>query len=139
MIRSVTIHLLMNYQNFKSQEELWQLLKTQQVISGQFLCGYDSQASYEIDCTDKIFKDCIIVKGSFVGTNFTRCIFDNVVFRETEFITVFKDCEFVDCIFSNVESGFTIENSKIQNFSQFSEEESMMEYHIKQMQEKAKK
>ena len=128
----------MYYQNFKSQSELWELLKSQQVISGQFLCTFDSQASYEIDCKDKIFKDCIIVKGDFVGTNFTRCIFDNVVFRETSFNTLFVECEFLDCIFSNV-NGFTLENSKINNFSQFSEEESMMEYRIKRMLEKAKK
>ena len=80
----------MRYQNFKTQEVLWELLKNSQSISGQFLCTYDSQAAYEIDCRDKIFKNCIIVRGSFIGTNFTRCTFDNVIFRETEFITVLK-------------------------------------------------
>lgn len=129
----------MRYQNFKTQEELWELLKSSQTISGQFLCGYDSQAAYEIDCRDKIFKNCIIVKGDFVGTNFTKCIFDNVVFRETAFNTVFQDCEFIQCIFSNVNTGFTVLNTKIDHFSQHFEEESMMDYYIEKMQEKAVK
>lgn len=129
----------MRYQDFKTQKELWRLLQNNQIISGKFLCDYDSLASYEIDCRNKIFKNCIIVKGHFSGTNFTECVFDNVVFRETEFITVFEDCEFIDCIFSNVYSGFTLENTKINCFSQYSEDESIMDYHIKQMQEKAVK
>ena len=129
----------MQYQNFQSLEDLHEMLENKQLITGKFLCKYDSQAFYDINCSDKIFKNCIIVKGSFLSTQFVRCIFDNVVFRETEFITCFIDCEFRDCIFSNVDSGFTMENTKVDNFSQFFEEERIMEYHIKRMEEKCLK
>lgn len=129
----------MIYQNFKTLANLQQTIENDKVITGEFLCEYDPEAFYGIPCEDKIFKDCIIVKGSFLSTNFIRCIFENVVFRETEFITRFTDCEFIDCIFSNVDSGFTMENTKIIRLSQFFEEEKEMIHHIEKMKERTSK
>ena len=63
-----------------------------------------------------------------------------MLFSEKQRLPLFlKNCEFVDCIFSNVDSGFTLENTKIGHFSQFFEEETAMDYHIKQMLERQQK
>lgn len=131
----------MLYQNFKTLADLQKIIETSQIITGQFLCEYDSQAFYAIDsaCIDKIFKNFVMVGGSFVSATFLRCTFDNVIFRKTEFITLFEDCEFKDCTFSNVDSGFTMKNVKIGEFHQFSEEEKLMEFNLKKMHEKALK
>jgi uncharacterized protein YjbI with pentapeptide repeats len=118
------------YENFQNIHALKEQINTQEVVSGLFLCDYDSQSFYDTPCREKTFQNCIIVRGSFIGTNFTKCQFINVVFRETEFETCFVDCIMKDCIFSNVDSGFTMENTKVENFSLFHEEEMYIEKYI---------
>lgn len=130
----------MQYKNFQTEDDLRNLLKNSQIIDGKFLCDYIPQSLSDEFYFDKIFKNCIIIKGSFVSCGFRNCTFQNVIFRETDFAgTDFKDCDFRDCIFSNVTSGFTMENTKIGHLSEFHEEETMMEYHMKQLEEKAAK
>ena len=130
----------MQYKNFKTEDELRNLLQNSRIISGQFLCDYIAQSLSDESYHNKIFKNCIIIKGSFVSCSFKNCTFDNVVFRETDFAgTDFAGCHFRDCIFSNVDSGYTMIDTKIDHFSQFFAQEEIMEYHIKHVNEKAAK
>lgn len=70
----------------------------------------------------RLFKDCIIIGGSFTASNFDNCTFENVLISDSNLTVVqFRNCEFNNCIFNNTTSkddlGYTFENCQISKLS----------------------
>lgn len=130
---------MINYKDFKSEQELAYSLEKDQVVEGTFFCDYTppnmlSDQTYRT----KTFKNCIIVGGSFVSCAFWDCTFDNVVFRESDFTgTNFSRCRFVDCLFSDVDSGFLIDKGSIVDGLTFcNDDEKSMPYYVDALKKK---
>ncbi len=114
----------MDYNNFSSENDLVKVLETEPTITGQFLCDYLPQTLSDNSYEGKTFKNFILIKVSFESCFLKQCVFDTVIFRETDFSgTDFIDCYFKECTFSNIDSGFLMKNCRIEEFAMCSENE----------------
>lgn len=128
----------MDYKDFKTEQDLVNALEKGIVVTGGFLCDYIPQTLSDYTYRGVIFRNSIIVQGSFVSCAFLDCTFENVVFRTSDFTgTNFSRCRFKDCVFSDVDSGFLIdEGSVVDGLTVCNDSEENMKYYIDTMNER---
>lgn len=104
-------------QNQKNENDFLNLLRSSKNINGTFHCK-KNETLMDQDIKDIKFMDCEIFGGDFCSSVFSNCIFERVLFRESQLIgIVFSKCKFVECRFSNIEPDFSLNNCEIKSLT----------------------
>jgi len=100
--------------NYKNEKDFLEAIETSGIVSGKYKFITDNDLLMDIEVNNVRFENCEIQGGKFFSAVFNNCTFDKALFRESSLIgTVFKDCDFVECRFSNVEPDFDLDNCKV--------------------------
>lgn len=100
--------------SYKSETYLLQLIKSNNIVSGEFKVKQGSNVLMDLDLKNIKFKNCTILGGDFCSSIFSNCTFDNVVFKNLALVGVtFDYCNFIKCKFSNVQPGFSMKDCSV--------------------------
>lgn len=114
LVRTFSFLFMPHLQN---EDDFLSLLKTSKVITGKFQFE-KNETLMDLDVKNIKFIDCEIYGGDFCSSVLSNCVFERVLFRESELIgMVFRKCEFVECRFSNVEPDFSLNNCKVKSLT----------------------
>lgn len=97
-----------------SENKFLELLKSSDLVTGDFHFEVRSGDLMDLEIINKKFKNCKILNGDFASSMFDNCSFNKVVFRESSLVgLVFKNCQFIECEFFNIDPDFNLENCDI--------------------------
>lgn len=100
--------------NYKNENDLLNEINNSKTVEGQYSFDSKNDELMDLDINNINFENCTMHNGDFCSSVFYACSFNKVIFRESSLTgTIFKNCDFIKCRFSNIEPDMDFIDCKI--------------------------